>query len=166
MSKEVKTIDQPSFLTPRKNKADKFKVYAKSFIGNKQFDAIQNHNNERTICVDPEVVYRLATLGMDRGMIAGYWGITKSKFAELCEEYSIIDEVFLMGMTAGLTKTAQKLEELVDDGQMIPVLFRLKIGGFIEAEKLIGKQSDETSVAKVQIYLPSNGRDDDIVSDQ
>jgi hypothetical protein len=166
MSKQVKTIDQPSFLTPRKNKADKFKVYAKSFIGNKQFDAIQNISNERTICIDPEAVYRLATLGMDRAMIAAYYGITKAKFAELCEEYSIIDEVFLMGMSAGLVRTAQKLEEMVDKGELVPVLFRLKIGGFIEAEKLIGKQTDENSAARVQVFLPSNGRDDDIVSEQ
>lgn len=154
-----KIATQQSFLTPRKNKNDKFMVYNKSFSGNKQFDSIKNINNERVICVDPEVVYRMATLGMDRKMVAGYWGISKDKFSELCDEYPIIEEVFLMGMTAGITRAAQKLEEMVDEKQLVPVLFRLKVGGFVEAEKLIGKQNNENNVQKVNIFLPDNGRD-------
>ncbi len=158
MSK-VATKEQRSFLTPRPNRNDKFKVYDKGFIGNKQFDSIQNTGSERTIFIDPEVVFRMATLGLDRGMVAGYWGISKAKFAELCEEYPQIEEIYLMGMTAGITRAAQVLEEMVNEKQMIPVLFRLKIGGFVEAEKRLGKESNEDNVAKVQIFLPDNNRD-------
>lgn len=155
----VAKVEQESFLTPRANRNDKFRVYAKSFTGNKQFDAIQRTNNERTISIDPEVIFRMATLGMNQEQIAGYWGIRKNKFMELCEEYPELEEVYLMGMTAGIANAAQALEEMVRAKQMIPVLFRLKVGGFVEREKLIGKEGNQDNVAKVQIYLPSNGRD-------
>ena len=153
-------IEPDTFLTPRANRNDKFRVYAKSFSGNKQFDAVQRTNNERVISIDPEVIFRMATLGLDQASIAGYWGISKSKFIELCEEYPDLEEVRLMGMTAGMANAAQRLEEMVNEKQMVPVLFRLKIGGFVEAEKLIGKQNNQENAARVQIYLPSNGRDE------
>lgn len=159
-------IEPDTFLTPRANRNDKFRVYAKSFSGNKQFDAIQRTNNERVISIDPEVIFRMATLGMNQEQIAGYWGIKKNKFMELCEEYPELEEVYLMGMTAGIAGAAQALEEMVKEKQMVPVLFRLKIGGFVEAEKLIGKQQDSNNAARVQIYLPSNGRDDVTDDDQ
>ena len=152
-------VDQDTFLTPRANRNDKFRVYAKSFSGNKQFDAVQRTNNERVISIDPEVIFRMATLGMNQEQIAGYWGIKKNKFTELCEEYPELEEVYLMGMTAGIAGAAQALEEMVKEKQMIPVLFRLKVGGFIEKEKLIGKEGNQENVAKVQIFLPENGRD-------
>jgi len=158
MSRVVRS-EPDTFLTPRANRNDKFRVYAKSFSGNKQFDAIQRTNNERVISIDPEVIFRMATLGLDQAAIAGYWGISKSKFIELCEEYPDLEEVRLMGMTAGIANAAQRLEEMVNEKQMVPVLFRLKIGGFVEAEKLIGKQNNQENVARVQIFLPENGRD-------
>lgn len=151
--------EQYSFITPRQTRVDKFKVYDKPFLGNKQFDSIRNTDVGRTIHVDPEVIYRMATLGLDRKMIGGYYGLSQIKFNELCEEYPIIEEVFLMGMTAGVLKVAQRLEEMVDEKQLVPVIFRLKSGGFIEADKLIGKQNNESTQAKVNIYLPDNGRD-------
>lgn len=157
---KVKTKDeQYSFIIPRQTRVDKFKVYDKPFLGNKQFDSIRNTDVGRTIHVDPEVIYRMATLGLDRKMIGGYYGLSPAKFNELCEEYPIIEEVFLMGMTAGVLKAAQRLEEMVDEKQLVPVIFRLKTGGFIEADKLVGKQRDESTQAKVNIYLPDNGRE-------
>ena len=152
-------IEPDTFLTPRANRNDKFRVYAKSFSGNKQFDAVQRTNNERVISIDPEVIFRMATLGLDQAAIAGYWGISKSKFVELCEEYPDLEEVRLMGMTAGMANAAQRLEEMVNEKQMIPTLFRLKVGGFVEAEKLIGKQNSHENAARVSIFLPDNGRD-------
>lgn len=152
-------IESDTFLTPRANRNDKFRVYAKSFSGNKQFDAIQRTNNERVISIDPEVIFRMATLGMNQEQIAGYWGIKKNKFMELCEEYPELEEVYLMGMTAGIAGAAQALEEMVKEKQMVPVLFRLKVGGFIEKEKLIGKEQYGNSAPKVTIFLPENNRD-------
>jgi len=49
---------------------------------------------------------------------------------------------------------------MVDEKQLVPVIFRLKTGGFVEADKLVGKKADDTPFAKVQLYLPDNGRDD------
>ena len=102
MSKLKKRDAQYSFLTPRQSRKDTFKVYDKPFLGNKQFEAIQQKKNERTIHIDPEVVYRMATLGLDRKMVAGYYGMSPAKFGELCEMFPIIEEVFLMGATAGV----------------------------------------------------------------
>ena len=160
MTKLKKRDAQYSFLTPRQSRKDTFKVYDKPFLGNKQFEAIQQKKNERTIHIDPEVVYRMATLGLDRKMVAGYYGMNQAKFNELCETFPIIEEVFLMGATAGVLKAAQRLEEMVDEKQLVPVIFRLKTGGFVEADKLVGKKADDTTFAKVQLYLPDNGRDD------
>jgi hypothetical protein len=151
--------EQPSFLTPRQNRRDKFKVYDKGFLGNKQFENIQEHHGERTVHVDPEVIYRLATLGLDRNMIAGFWGITKAKYKELCDEYPILEEVYLMGSTAGIAKAAQKLEDMIEEKQLVPVLFRLKVGGMVEAEKRIGKETNEENAPRVSIFLPDNQRD-------
>jgi hypothetical protein len=157
--KKSLAVDQPSFLTPRPNVKDRFKVYDRPFLGNKQFENVQTHGSERTIHVDPEVIYRLATLGLDRAMVAGFWGISKAKYAELCDEYPLLEEVYLMGATAGLVKAAQSLEEMVGEKQLVPVLFRLKTGGFIEAEKRLGKDQNEDKAARVNIFLPSNGRE-------
>lgn len=159
MSKIAKK-DEQSFLKPRSTVNDKFKVYDRSFTGNTQFDSVHRKGGEREIFIDPEVIFRMATLGLDQGMIAGYWGISKSKFKELCEEYPDLEEVYLMGMTAGIANAAQALEEMVREKQMVPVLFRLKVGGFVEREKLIGKESNQENAPRVQIFLPSNGRDE------
>lgn len=162
--KSITKSEQSSFILPRQNKKDKVKVYNKSFIGNRQFDSMQTHGSERTIHIDPEIVYQLASFGLDRNMVAGFWGMSRAKWNEAVEDYPFLEEVFLMGATAGLAKTAQKLRDLIDDGQLVPILFRMKIGGCIEAEKLIGKQQDTDSAPRVQVFLPSNGRDDVIES--
>lgn len=156
---------QFSFITPRQNRQDVFKVYDKPFLGDKQFEAIQNKKGIRTIHVDPELVFRLATFGLTRDHVGYYFGITRAKFNELCAEYPIIEEVYLMGLSRGIVKAAQRLEELVDEKQMIPVIFRLKTAGFIEADKLIGKTADSESAPKVSIFLPDNGRSEVIDDD-
>jgi hypothetical protein len=159
MSRLKKRDQQYSFITPRQSRQDIFKVYNKPFLGDKQFEAIQNKRGYRTIHVDPELVFRLATLGLTREMVGNYYGISKSKFSELCDEYPIIDEVYLMGLSRGIVKTAQKLEEMVDEKQLVPVIFRLKTSGFIEADKMIGKTMDSESAPRVNIFIPDNNRD-------
>lgn len=158
MSRIKKRDPQYSFLTPRQSRHDVFKVYDKPFIGDKQFEAIQYKKSARTIHVDPELVFRLATLGLTREMVGNYYGITRAKFNELCAEYPIIEEVYLMGLSRGIVKSAQKLEEMVDEKQMVPVIFRLKTAGFIEADKLVGKTVDSELAPRVQVFLPDNGR--------
>lgn len=158
MGRIKKKDAQFSFITPRQARHDVFKVYDKSFLGDKQFEAIQNKRGVRTIHVDPELIFRLATLGLTRDMVGYYFGITRAKFNELCAEYPIIEEVYLMGLSRGIVKTAQKLEEMVDEKQMVPVIFRLKTAGFIEADKMIGKNTDTESAPRVQVFLPENGR--------
>lgn len=166
MSRIKKKDAQFSFITPKQTRHDVFKVYDKPFLGDKQFEAIQNKKGIRTIHVDPELVFRLAAFGMTRDMVGWYFGISRSKFNELCAEYPIIEEVYLMGLSRGIVKTAQKLEEMIDEKQMIPVIFRLKTAGFVEADKLIGKNIDTESAPRVNIFLPDNGRrevlDDDL----
>ena len=159
MSKISKKDEVVGFLKPRSTVNDKFRVYDRSFTGNTQFDSVQRKGGEREIFIDPEVIFRMATLGLDQAAIAGYWGISKSKFIELCEEYPDLEEVRLMGMTAGMANAAQRLEEMVNEKQMIPTLFRLKVGGFVEREKLIGKENNQENAARVSIFLPDNGRD-------
>lgn len=158
MSRIKKKDAQFSFITPRQHRNDVFKVYDKPFLGDKQFEVIQNKKGIRTIHVDPELIFRLATLGLTRDMVGYYFGITRTKFNELCAEYPIIEEVYLMGLSRGIVKTAQKLEEMVDEKQMVPVIFRLKTAGFIEADKLVGKNTDTESAPRVNIFLPDNGR--------
>ena len=160
MTDLTKAERKPRYLKPNQTARDVFKVYDKGFLGHKQFDAIKRRGRDREICIDPEVVFRLATLGLSREQIAGYWGLNKVRFSQLCEEYPFIDEVFLMGTTAGVTRAAQVLEELVNDKQMVPVIFRLKTAGFIEADKLIGRQSSADEAPRVQVFLPDNGRED------
>jgi hypothetical protein len=153
------------FITPGELTKDIFKVYDKPFLGNKQFEAMERKGKERTIYIDPEVVFRMATLGLDRKQVAGYWGMKPDKFKQLCEEYPQIEEYYLMGMTAGILNAAKVLEEMVNEKQMIPVIFRLKTGGFIEAEKRLGKEANEEQQAKVSIFLPDNGRNEVIEGD-
>lgn len=155
----MKLSKKSDFIQPGRKTTDIFKVYDKPFLGNKQFEAIENHGRERTIYIDPEVVFRMATLGLDRKQVAGYWGLRPDKFKELCDEYPQIEEYYLMGMTAGILNAAKVLEEMVNEKQMVPVIFRLKTGGFIEAEKRLGKETNEEQRTQVQVFLPDNGRD-------
>ena len=136
----------------------KVKVYERSFLGNKQFESVKKERNERVVHIDPEVIHRMATLGLSREMVAAYYGISKQKFNAICEEYPDIDECFLMGMSAGMVKAAMALERQVENDNLISTIFRLKVGGMIEADKR--KDEPDDVQQKVHIYLPDNGRDD------
>lgn len=146
------------FLKPRNRSDDEFFVYDKGFLSGAQFDSVTRKGGRRTVYLDPEVIYRLATVGLTREMIANYWGITKAKFSELIDEYPELDEAYLMGMSAGVAKAAMSLEKQIEGGQCIPTIFRLKTAGWIEADKR--KDNQESTAPKVNIYIPSNGRDD------
>jgi len=149
-----------AFLKPRNRSDDEFFVYDKGFLSGAQFDSITRKGGRRQVYLDPEVIYRLATVGLTREMIANYWGITKGKFQELIEDYPELDEAYLMGMSAGMAKAAMSLEKQIEGGQCIPTIFRLKVGGWIEADKR--KDNQETNAPRVNIYIPSNGRDEPI----
>lgn len=165
--KIIKKKDQQfSFITPRQHHRDVFKVYDKPFLGDKQFESIQNRKGIRTIHVDPEVIFRLASLGLTREMVGFYYGISRAKYNELINEYPVIEETYLMGLSRGIVRTAQKLEEMVDEKQMVPVIFRLKTSGFIEADKMIGRNTDMESAPRVNIFLPDNGRSDNTDHDE
>ena len=144
------------FLTPRQTVDDEIKVYDSSFLRSRKH--VSTNKGKRTIFIDPETIYRMATLGLSREMIAGYYGMSKAKFNSACESYPEVDEAFLEGFSAGLVKTAMKLEEKVAAGDTISTIFRMKIGGFMEADKRL-KETQQENQPRVQIYLPSNNRD-------
>lgn len=144
------------FLTPRQTVDDEIKVYDSSFMRSRKH--VSTNKGKRTIFIDPETIYRMATLGLSREMIAGYYGMSKAKFNSACESYPEVDEAFLEGFSAGLVKTAMKLEEKVAAGDTISTIFRMKIGGFMEADKRL-KETQQENQPRVQIYLPSNNRD-------
>lgn len=147
-------IDQ--FLVPRQTVDDEIKVYDSAFLRSRKH--VSTAKNKRTIFLDPETIYRMATLGLSREMIAGYYGMSKAKFNAACEDYPEVDAAFLEGFSAGLVKTAMKLEEKVAAGDTISTIFRMKIGGFMEADKRL-KETQQENQPRVQIYLPSNNRD-------
>lgn len=150
-SKEV------GFLKPRQRSNDEFFVYDKGFLSGTQFSHVKNVGGRRQVYLDPEAIYRMATLGLSREMIANYYGITKAKFSELIEDYPELDEAYLMGMSAGMAKAAMSLEKQIEGGNCIPTIFRLKVGGWIEADKRKDNQEDTTP--RVNIFIPDNGRD-------
>jgi len=155
-----------AFLKPRNRSNDEFFVYDKGFLSGTQFDAVKRVGGRREVYLDPESIHRMATLGLSREMIAAYYGITKGKFQELIEDYPELDEAYLMGMSAGMAKAAMSLEKQIESGQCIPTIFRLKTGGWIEADKVKGNQED--SAPRVNIFIPDNGRDRiiDVTSNQ
>ena len=149
-----------AFLKPRNRSNDEFFVYDKGFLSGTQFDSVKRVGGRREVYLDPEAIHRMATLGLSREMIAAYYGITKGKFQELIEDYPELDEAYLMGMSAGMAKAAMSLEKQIEGGNCIPTIFRLKVGGWIEADKR--KDNQEANAPRVQIYIPSNGRDEPI----
>lgn len=150
-----------TFLKPRNRSNDEFFVYDKGFLGGAQFDSVKHVGGRRQVYFDPEAIHRMATLGLSREMIANYYGVTKGKFQELIDEYPVLDEAYLMGMSAGMAKAAMSLEKQIEGGQCIPTIFRLKVGGWQEADKV--KSNQEDNAPRVNIYIPSNGRDDNII---
>jgi len=151
-----KVKDKKVLLNPRARIDDIVKVYDTSFF-KKNEDVNYDTSGRRTVHIDPEVVYRFATLGLSREMICGYWGMKMDRFKQVIEEYPEVEEAYLMGMTSGLAKTAMALEKQIEGGNMVSTIFRMKVGGFIEADKRKDAQQDNSP--KVQIFLPSNGRD-------
>lgn len=150
-----KEREKQVLLNPRARVDDVVKVYKNSFF--KKNSDVDYESGRRVVHIDPEVVYRFATLGMSREMICAYWGIKMDKFREVLEEYPEVEEAYLMGMSSGLAKTAMALEKQIEGGNMVSTIFRMKIGGFIEADKRKDAQQDNSP--RVQIFLPSNGRD-------
>jgi len=155
-----------AFLKPRNRSNDEFFVYDKGFLSGTQFESVKRVGGRREVYLDPEAIHRMATLGLSREMIAAYYGITKGKFQELIEDYPELDEAYLMGMSAGMAKAAMSLEKQIEGGQCIPTIFRLKTGGWIEADKR--KDNQESNVPRVNIFIPDNNRDRiiDVTQDQ
>lgn len=148
-----------SFLKPRQHKDDHFKVY-KPTTRNAQIEAIREHKGERTIHVDLEVIYNLARYGLTRDQIAGYYGMTRRKFNQLCDEFPEVGEMYIQGFTVGVISTAKRFDQIIqtapDSVASIAAMFRLKTAGWTE-KKDTGKDAEDDA-PKVSIYLPENNR--------
>ena len=113
----------------------------------------------RVIKIDPETIHNLAMLGLSPKMIAAYHGMRESKFNEACEDYPDLHDSYLIGIGPGVAKAALALDKQIEDGNMVSTLFKLKsVGGWIEADKV--KEQNTTNQVAVQVYLPSNDRED------
>jgi hypothetical protein len=118
----------------------------------------------RVIKIDPETVHNLAMIGLSPKMVAAYHGMREGKFHEACEDYPDLHDAYLIGMGKGVAKVALALDKQIEDGNMVSTIFKLKaVGGWIEADKV--KDQGTTNQVAVQVYLPSNDRDDNESND-
>jgi hypothetical protein len=159
LTKPTTGVKKRSYLTPRPNRKDNFKVY-KPVSTNPQIEAAVHKNGERTIHIDLEVVYNLARYGLTRDQVAGYYGMTKRKFVELCEEFPEVNDLYIQGFTVGITKVAKRFDQIIETGPdavaSIAAMFRLKTAGWTE-KKDTGREMDDDA-PRVQVFLPDNQR--------
>jgi hypothetical protein len=148
-----------TYLTPRSTRRDRILVSSAGLGKTEQTKHIKSKQGERTVIIEQQKVYELASLGMSREMIAASFTLDKAKFKEVCDDYPEVEEAYLMGYGYAQKKVLAALWALVESKQMIATIYLSKVFGFIEADKLIGKDGSSDNAPKVHIYLPDNGRD-------
>jgi hypothetical protein len=161
LTKPTTGVKKRSYLKPRPNRKDNFKVY-KPVSTNPQIEAAVHKNGERTIHVDLELVYNLARLGLTIDQVAGYYGMSKAKFGNLCDEFPEVRDFYMQGLSVGIAKMAQRLDKIVDTGAdqwaLTAAIFRLKTAGSGWTEKKdAGRELDDDS-PRIQVFLPENNR--------
>lgn len=103
-------------------------------------------------------IKEMACGGMSRQQIADYYGITVRRLNQIFKKRNDLLAAFNTGLAQGIKVATRELMNRIQEGNIIATIFYLKArGGWIEQQYI--KQKPETDAAKVQIYLPDNGRD-------
>ena len=108
-------------------------------------------------------VKQMASQGMSRGQIGAYFGITGQRVGQLIKENPDLEEAFESGLAVGINRASNKLMELIDAGNIVAILFFLKCQGKWMEQQYVKEKLDESTLPKVNIYIPHNSRDDLLV---
>jgi hypothetical protein len=103
-------------------------------------------------------IEKMAENGMSRQQIGDYYGCTGSNIGQLIKKHPDLDECFSRGLSKGIEKATNKLMELIEEKNLIAILFYLKTQGKWK-EAQYDREPVNDNQPKVMIYLPDNGRD-------
>ncbi len=100
----------------------------------------------------------MAEKGMTRQQIGAYYGVTGQRIGQLIKEHPELEEAFDRGLSKGIEKVTNKLWELIEEKNIVAILFFLKCHGkWIEQQYVKEKEVDDSP--RVTIFLPENNRD-------
>ena len=110
--------------------------------------------------LDLEALKQMAAQGMSRQQIGSYYGVTGQWIGKLIKKHPELEEAFNAGLAQGINRASNKLMELIEAGNIVAILFYLKCqAGWME-QQYVKEKLDESTLPKVRIFLPHNGRDD------
>ncbi len=114
----------------------------------------------------PELIERYAAQGMTPTEISHFYGCHPTNIIHAVNDHPEKKAAWERGNAALIERTTSALMTKIDKGDIIAILFTLKVkAGWIEAEKLLNRP-DETMRPVVNVYLPHNGRDSNLITDQ
>ena len=100
----------------------------------------------------------MAQGGMNRQQIADYYGISVRRLNQLFKERNDLLQAFNTGLAQGIRFATGKLMELIDEKNVVSILFFLKCrASWIEQQYVKEKETQE--LPRVKIFLPHNNRD-------
>jgi len=101
----------------------------------------------------------MAAGGMNRQQVADYFGITVRRLNQIFKEREDLLSAFNTGIAEGIKTATDALMDKIRSGDTVPILFYLKCrAGWVE-QQYIKEKPDMDNIPRVNVYLPSNNRD-------
>lgn len=104
----------------------------------------------------------MAQGGMNRQQIADYYGISVRRLNQIFKERSDLLQAFNTGLAAGIRFATGKLMELIDEKNVVSILFFLKCRAQWVEQQYI-REKEEKNIPQVRIFLPHNKRDEVVI---
>lgn len=104
----------------------------------------------------------MAQGGMNRQQIADYYGISVRRLNQLFKERSDLLQAFNTGLAQGIKFATGKLMELIEEKNVVSILFFLKCRAQWVEQQYI-REKEEKNIPQVRIFLPHNKRDEVVI---
>jgi hypothetical protein len=107
----------------------------------------------------------MAAAGMTPAQIATYYGVTRQGLVKLVENNPELSEAFHNGLDHVLVKCVNVIMSKVENNELFAAIYMLNNRfGWMEAKFI--KDKVERNNPTVQIFLPDNGRDSNVIDSQ
>ena len=114
----------------------------------------------------PEMVYKYAKQGLTLTEIGNFYGCGKSNVSQIINNNPELKAAWDKGHGELLVEYTGQLKKRAMESDLM-LMFALKTQcGYCEEQHKIGKELNKDNQPKINIYLPHNGRDDNVIDDE
>jgi transcriptional regulator with XRE-family HTH domain len=106
----------------------------------------------------PAMMESMGAKGLTRQQIGAFFGITGQGVGKILKKNKELDFAYECGLAQGIDKAAGKLMELIEEKNLVAIIFFLKCHAKWVEQQYV-KEKEVIDIPQVRIFLPANNRD-------